>query len=244
MRGRLGAYAAWQARDFVFERGFPMLIVSTLMLFPVFAITRVVRRQAPEGIEVGEMVLSALLQTMPILGFALVILAVNGLVSNDRHRGYFRFLFSKPISLVRYYVQAFLISGAGVLLVGLLILLLFYTLAYPILPLGMLAFLGLYFIGLGGLCFLFSSVFRTDWILVAGLWTVASILRALYPAEESWYGRVFHVIMPPFHLASGLSESLVRGQAVVVSDVIWLSGYGLGAFMLGLLLLRWRPLAA
>lgn len=244
MRGRLGAYAAWQARDFVFERGFPMLIVSTLMLFPVFAIARMVRRQAPAGAEVGELVLSALLQTVPLLGFALVILAVNGIVSNDRHRGYFRFLFAKPISLVRYYVQAFLISGTGVVLVGLLILTLFYAFAYPILPLGMLAFLGLYFVGLGGVCFMFSSVFRADWILVAGVWTVAAILRALYPAAESWYGRVFHVIMPPFHLASGLAESLVRGQAVALGDAIWLSGYGLGAFLLGLLLLRWRPLAA
>ncbi len=244
MRGRLAAYAAWQARDFVFERGLPMIIVSTLMLFPVFTITRIVRRDAPVGVEVGELVLSALLQTVPLLGFVLVILAVNGIVSHDRQRGYFRFLFAKPISLVRYYVQAFLISGAGVLVIGLLILLLFYALAYPILPFGMLAFLGLYFIGLGGLCFLFSSVFRADWILVAGVWSVAAMLRALYPADESWYGHVFHVILPPFHLASGLAESLMRGHAVAPGDVIWLVGYGLGAFLLGLLLLRWRPLAA
>jgi hypothetical protein len=244
MRGRLTAYMAWQTRDFAFERGLPMLIVGTLILFPVIMMTRTMRTATPAGADIGQLALQMLGQSISLLAFVLVLLSVNGIVSNDRKRGYYRLLFAKPVSLLRYYAQSFLISAAGLLLMGLIILLTFYALAYPVLPWGLLAFFAIYFVGLGGLCFLFSCLMRADWILLAGVWMMASVLRTLYPADESWYGRVFHVILPPAHVVSDVSNALMHAQPLPTTGAVWLAGYGAAAFLFGMIILHRRPLAA
>lgn len=242
MRGRLTAYSAWQARDFAFERGFPMLVVSTIVLFPVVMLMRGMRSQTPEA-PLAEIAAGALVQALPLLSFVLVILAVNGIVSNDRKRGYYRFLFAKPISLVRYYVQSFLVNAVGLLLVGAIVLGAFYLFAYPTLPWGALGFLAVQFLGLGGVIFLLSTLVRADWIFIAGIWMTSNILRALYPPDRGWHGELFHVVLPPTHVVDDVAQAMTAGTGLVVSDALWLAGYGAGAFALGLFFLARRPLA-
>lgn len=244
MKGRLGAYAAWQARDFALERGAPMLVVSALILLPLVVMMRAMRSQGPEGAEFAGTALSALAQSMPLLAFVLILIAVNGIASNDRTRGYYRFLFAKPVSLVRYYVQSFLVSGAGLLVVASILLVTFWMTAYPIFPAGAFLFLALYFVGLGGIGFLLSTVFRSDWIFLSGLWMLSTLLRGIFPAGESWYGRVFHVVFPPTHVVGDLAGALMHGVPVELGQVLWLGGYGAAAFILGLIVLRRRSLAS
>ena len=50
-----------------------------------------------------------------------VLIALNGIVSTDRKMGYYRFLFSKPVSVVAYYAQLFFVYMAGVLVSMLLL---------------------------------------------------------------------------------------------------------------------------
>ncbi|HJU64720.1 MAG TPA: hypothetical protein VJ596_03545, partial [Gemmatimonadaceae bacterium] len=111
MRGRLGRYATWQLRDYAFERGLPIVIVSVLLLFQAILVVRGMVRggAAPEFIRIQA--LEALIRATPGIAIVSTLLAVNGVISNDRKNGYFRFLFAKPISLVAYYAQAYLVNG-------------------------------------------------------------------------------------------------------------------------------------
>src|SRR5688500_13006838 len=44
-----------------------------------------------------------------------VLIALNGIISTDRKMGYYRFMFAKPVSPVRYYGQLFVVHLVGLL---------------------------------------------------------------------------------------------------------------------------------
>ena len=46
------------------------------------------------------------------------IFATSGLVSDDRSRNYYRFLFAKPLDPIRYYAQAFVLRGLVIILIA------------------------------------------------------------------------------------------------------------------------------
>lgn len=241
MRARLWRYLGWQARDFAVERGAPLLIVASLMTFPIIMALREMRAAGIARPEITARY--AILAMFAQFSFIAVLIGINGVVSNDRVRGYYRFLFAKPVSIPRYYAQAFIINGLGLLTATAGILGVIYALGYPIFPVRVLLMTGLVYLAMGGLGFLYSTLARFDWVLMGATLGLAHVLR-VYPRPDSRAGRVLDVVLPPFHRLQDVGLQLARGEAVEPTMLAWLLGWGIAGFLLGLLILKRRPLAS
>ena len=101
----------------------------------------------------------------------------------------------------------------------------------------------LVYLSLGGLGFFYSTLARFDWVLMGATWGLAQVLRAVYPAHESRAGRVLDVLLPPFHQMRDAGLQLARGEPAESRTLIWLLAWGISGLVLGLLILRRRPLA-
>ena len=236
------SYLGWQARDFVIERGAPLLIVATLMTFPII----MGLRQLDNAASPMQAVISArygIVQLFAEFSLICVLIGINGVVSSDRVKGYYRFLFAKPVSIPRYYAQAYVVNGVGLVLTALAVLGAIYALGYPVFPVRVLLMIVLVYLSLGGLGFFYSTLARFDWVLMGATWGLAQVLRAVYPAHESTAGRVLNVILPPFHYLRDVGVQLARGETAESSTMLWLLAWGISGLVLGLLILRRRPLA-
>ena len=241
-RARLWSYLRWQASDFVTERGAPLLIVATLMTFPIIMGLRELRASGVPRADLSAR--AAVLELLAQFALIAVLIGINGVVSNDRVRGYYRFLFAKPVSIPRYYAQAYVVNGLGLLCTAAAVLGAIYSLGYPIFPGRVLFMVALIYVSLGGLGFLYSTLARFDWVLMGATWGMAQVLRAVYPAHESRAGQVLHVVLPPFHRLRDVGLQLARGEAAEATMLLWLLAWGICGFVLGLLILRRRPLAS
>jgi hypothetical protein len=243
-RGRLWSYLRWQARDFVTERGTPLLIVAMLMWGP-FIVTLRRMHAAMQGLpQASTGAVSAIIDVFSTFAIISVLIGINGVVSNDRVRGYYRFLFAKPVSIPRYYAQAYVVNGIGLIVTAAAVLASIYAIGHSLFLVRALWMVALAYVSLGGLGFLFSTLVRFDWILMGATLGLAHALRLLFPAHGSRGGKVLHVILPPFHELSNVGQQLARGEPPDSSMLLWLVGWGVSAFVLGLLILRRRPLAA
>src|SRR4029079_2210235 len=104
MAANLTRYSYWQFRDFIRERGLALIITSTLLGFTVVAPMRAMLGSHIDEVNAKRILMMALPQLVYISAF----IALNGLISTDRKLGYYRFLFSKPVSIPAYYAQYFL----------------------------------------------------------------------------------------------------------------------------------------
>ena len=241
-RARLWSYIGWQARDFVTERGAPLLIVATLMSFPIIMGLRNLGNNMPP-LQAATSARYGILQLFAEFALISVLIGINGVVSNDRVKGYYRFLFAKPVSIPRYYAQAYVVNGVGLVLTALGVLGAIFALGYPVFPARVLLMVALVYLSLGGLGFFYSTLARFDWVLMGATWGLAQVLRAVYPAQESRAGRVIDVVLPPFHQLRDTGLVLARGETPETATLVWLLAWGLSGFVVGLLILRRRPLA-
>lgn len=241
-RARLWSYIGWQARDFVAERGAPLLIVATLMSFPIIMGLRGLGQNVPP-LQAATSARYAIVQLFAEFSLISVLIGINGVVSNDRVKGYYRFLFAKPVSIPRYYAQAYVVNGVGLVVTALAVLGAIHTLGYPVFPARVLLMIVLVYLSLGGLGFFYSTLARFDWVLMGATWGVAQVLRAVYPAQDSSAGRVLDVILPPFHRLRDAGLVLARGETPETATLLWLLAWGISGFVIGLLILRRRPLA-
>ena len=120
-RPRLGRYAYWQLRDYLFEKGIGTAIVLVFAATLSYLDLRGEARPSATRSEI-QVALAQLLSSLVLLG---ALFATNGIVSDDRKHGYYRFLFAKPVSVTRFYAQKFLVHLAGFLLVSALLLVAF-----------------------------------------------------------------------------------------------------------------------
>lgn len=239
MRGRLTRYALYQIRDYVIERGLPTLLVGAILFLPVlFALARHTEQEVP-----SLLVLSALAALMPIFGIVAVLLGVNGLIANDRQRGYFRFLFSKPISVTRYYLQLFVINGVATIGVVCVMVLVLVTLGGSRFPWSVIPYMALFYLCAGGVGFLLSVLTRFDWVALGIIWALAQTLRQLTYQMSGWYYEALNILLPPAHLMTRMAGDYAQGIGTPTRSLIWIGGYGVIALVLGVLALRLRPLA-
>lgn len=242
-RARLGRYALYQARDFATQRGVPILIVGALLLLLSVEGARGWTSAAHSGAR-SELARASLAALLDVFAPTATLLAVNGIVSNDRSRQYYRLLFAKPVSLARYYAQAWLVSAAGTLVCAALVLAAFALLIHPLFPPGALLFVALYFLLFGGLGFLLSAVTRHDWLALGLVWAMARLLRSFVSADASWYGRAIDLLLPPLHVLTALGGPLVHGEPVSPAGCAWVVAYGAASLALGSIIVRRRPLAS
>ena len=232
--GHLVRYAAWQFGDFVRERGLALLLIGLITGFTTLAPIRAAGARID-----AQMARTLIAGLLPQLVLLTAFVTLNGLVSNDRKLGYYRFLFSKPVSIPAYYAQLFVVYLVGFVAGFAVLLGLFAVAAAPISPVAPLAYCALAFLSIGGIAFFISTVVRHDWPVLAAVLLASSFLHSFWRDRQGWR-QVVVTLLPPLHrLDSTLSDFLFRGS-LNVQSLVWLLGYSAVFFIGGLYVLRTR----
>jgi ABC-type transport system involved in multi-copper enzyme maturation permease subunit len=258
-RARLGAYALYQCRDYVMDRGVPTALVGTLFGYMVggtmikgmnmqlqqMSPAALVQRGGLEAVRAGmvaditSLFLTALLGNLVFLG---ALFAMNGIVANDRKQGTYRFLFAKPLSPERYYGQAFVLHWIGFLVVTSLLGLFYYAMVGPVLTAPLFAAVALMYLCYAGIAFALSAAARWDWLSLVAV-TVASNYFWLRYGMSTGALKPLLYLLPPFHRTSEVYLAVAKGAALPWHLLGWFAGYGAGCFVIGLVVLRFRRLA-
>jgi len=239
-RGRLARYSLWQFRDFWWERGIAILLIGGLWGYVVLEPLRLT--MGPQWTAPNSPAARMTLQLASAVVSLAVLIAVNGIVSTDRKHGYYRFLFSKPISPMAYYAQMFFVYLVGVLLAMLILSSLLHIILPAFSILYFLLYVALIYMAMGGIGFFLSVATRYDWVTLAAVWVGARILRAVYGAKNDWRSKAVE-LLPPVHRVDDVANSLIANRTAPGTDVLWLAGYGILFLVLGLVLIRWGQIA-
>lgn len=247
-RGRIGRYGLWQFRDYIVDRGFPTVLIGFILGAQPIIPYRIALHETfgdqwathPAGRAMLMTAVPPLVTTFALLG---TLIAVNGIVSNDRRHGYVRFLFAKPVSVVRYYLQAFAASVIGLMGATGVLIALFALLVAPLVPIHAVLIVCVIAIGVGGIGFLLSTLVRGDWLWLSLTLAVTLMLRTLYGSVGGWREALL-VVLPPLHRLDDIRNPLLAGTAPPVPDLAWVLGYGVACLLLGIIVLRRRPLAS
>jgi ABC-type transport system involved in multi-copper enzyme maturation permease subunit len=246
-RARMARYALWQLRDYTMERGLSTLLIGVFLGLQFILPLRMQMRPSlgpgwAEDVTVLLM-LRGMLEplTLSFAGLGTLI-AVNGIVSNDRRLGYFRLLFAKPVSVSRYYAQAYVVHLVGLAAAASLLAGLFTLLVAPIDLGGGVAFVILFAIGIGGIGFLMSTLFRFDWLALSLVTVASGLAHAYYGWRGDWRAALVKVL-PPVHELDNVAGTLLRGGTPDWATIAWFGGYGVACVAAGLLVLRRRPMA-
>ncbi len=236
MHQNLARYAWWQLRDFGRDRGIALIIIGVAIgatiIGPMRAMGEIDEVRAKQVLEI----------ILTQLAYITSFIALNGIISNDRKAGYYRFLFSKPVSIPAYYAQQFVVFLVGYIIVNLLLLGVFAIFAKPVSPLAPLAACTLVFLSFGGIAFLISSLFRYDWPILAAIFVGSSIFQSMWAAQEGWRRMVLSVL-PPLYKLNGAMLDILRRGTVDGNTLLWLFGYSAICLAAGLYVLRRRPFA-
>jgi hypothetical protein len=240
-RVSLVRYSLWQFRDFIMDRGIAIVIIGMLW---GYLLVEPLRRGMGEAFPGGSgSAIWPLIITVASSVVSLsVLIAVNGIVSTDRKMGYYRFLFSKPVSAVEYYAQLFFVYMVGVLLSMLLLSVVLRMVVPEFKIFNFLLYTAVIYVAMGGIGFFVSVATRFDWLTLAAVWVGSRVLRDVYGARPDWRSNAVE-LLPPVHKLTEVSTSLITDGTARAGDVIWLLGYGALFFALGLLLLRRGSLA-
>lgn len=241
MGGRLGAYLIrYQLRDFLLLRaGLPTFIAVFFCWMIVKTDGARMVWESPDGHRMAR-------DLFRVFGLGMFVnigafLGIARLVSDDRSNGYFRFLFSKPVSIERFYVQQWLLHGAAfVALIGILGLWLqSVTTTIPIRE-GMIV-MGLTWILIGGVGFALAAATNADAVLLLLLWIGSKIAHTVKDADGSpmwpWMRQLTRLSLPTQKL-DYVSAQLLAGNPLPVSHTIHVVAYGVLAFIVAVLLLR------
>src|SRR6478672_3847415 len=237
MSGNLRRYALWQFRDFGRDRAIALLIIGLALGFTFISPVKMMRVQFTE-VSAKQLLMVSFQQIVFLCAFV----ALNGIVSNDRKQGYYRFLFSKPVSIPAYYAQQFAIYFVGFMTVMAILMGVFAIMVYPLSPVAPLTYCAIVFLSLGGIAFFISSVFRFDWPILAAVFLGSALFHTLWENSDGWRKLVIAMLPPLNKLTSMLGTLLDRGT-IETNDLLWLFGYSLMFFLAGLFVLRRRPIA-
>ncbi|MEO8561206.1 MAG: hypothetical protein ABI601_03965 [bacterium] len=266
-KSRLGAYAVWQLRDYLMDRGAPTFIVAILFGYlglqpllgqlsrrtadiPPSLVVRFGSAAAARASMMGEfnyLFLRGFIGTLVFLG---ALFAMNGIVANDRKLGFYRFLFAKPVAPARYYGQAFVIHWAGFLGVMTLLGVMYGALVWPVLSWPLMSVVALTFLCYAGIAFLLSAAARWDWLSLVAVSVAATYLWGRFGSSTSPLAKLLY-LLPPLHrtdevyaAVSGRPTFAPGAEHVIPwNSIWWLAGYGAVCFVLGLVVLRHRRLA-
>ena len=268
-RARVGAYALWQLRDYLKDRGLSTVIIAVLSAYLAMSTTTetvpmprpgdpvvpgmLARFGNPDAVYAARMsefsfhLMRSMLGAMVFLG---ALFAMNGIVANDRKQGFFRFLFAKPVTPSRYYGQAFVVHWLGFMIVMLLLGLLYGVIVWPVLTPHFVLVVGLMFVAYAGIAFLLSAAARWDWLSLVVVAVAATFLWSKFGASTHPLARLLF-LLPPLHRADEVYAS-VSGMPVLSAAelpvvpwplVAWFTAYGIICYVAGLVVLRFRRLA-
>lgn len=241
MKARLGAYGAWQLRDFVFERAAAIVIIGLLLTFGTYESINPTGRaflaaNPSEALAFGA---RGVAEHLGLLWFITSLIAVYGISANDRSTGRFRLMFAKPVRVVPYYAQAFALHGVAFMLCT-LVWLATFSRVFRVgnqLAWDAVTILACSYMLVGGVCFLMSALWRFDWVGTVGVFGAVMYLAAKFP-KAAWLGP-----LPPFWRVSEQIDNVKTLDPLDVKILLWVVAYGVACFLLGLIILKRRPLA-
>jgi hypothetical protein len=258
-RARLLRYGVWQLRDFAMERGAGLFVIGIVLGYLTVApmmvtLHRNIATLPPRLIQkwggmagatamlmrdFNELFLRSFLGGMVFVG---AVLALNGIVANDRKHGHYRFLFTKPLAPWMYYGQAFVIHTIGFVAVLSVLGGLYGALVSPILSVRLLFVVTVMFVMYGGITFLLSAAARWDWLSLVTVTVAASFLWERYKDSTAALAKLVY-LLPPVHRTSEVYNALAKVEPLPWPLIEWYGAYGLVCFVCGLLVLRYRRLA-
>ena len=239
---RIARYARYQVGDYLMQRGaLPFFLVLMLAAIPRFGMTHNAGPNfwtSPDGQNFAkQMFLNTITNFLPLGAY----FAVVGLLSGDRQKGHFRFLFSKPVAMDRYYLQAMLLHGAafvalfGVLAWG-------WGLATTHVSVwGAVQAAALTWVLLGGIGLALGALTRFDGGVLMVSYLAATITQQLSAtandAVPSWVA-VLARVLPPAQALDQTRGALYSGQPIDLSKFWLVVGYGAGAWLVGWIAMR------
>ena len=258
-RARVLRYGVWQLRDALVDRGISILLIGGLLGYftcaPMLpALHRNIEMLPPKLIQkwgglagatamlmkdFNESFLRSFLGGMVFLG---ALLAMNGIVANDRKAGYYRFLFTKPLAPWRYYGQAFVLNAFGFVAVLAVLGAIYSATVWPILSVRLLFVSFLMFLMYAGITFLLSAAARWDWLSLVTVTVVTSYLWGRFKDSDAIFAKLLY-LLPPVHRTSEVYNALAKSDPLPWPLIEWSAGYGLLCFIGGLVVLRYRRLA-
>ena len=264
---RTGAYALWQLRDYLKDRGVSTIIVGLLTGYLSFEsvvrelpfpragdpvsptlLARFGSAAAVYAFRMDQFNYALLSSTLGALVFVGALFAMNGIVANDRKMGFYRFLFSKPVTPTRYYGQAFLVHWAGFVVVMLLLTGAYGLVIWPVVTRALVVVLALMFLAYAGIAFLLSAAARWDWLSLVAVSLVSVVLWQRFGASAHPVAKLLY-LLPPLHRVNEIFASVpgAPGSAAPLATpwalLAWLAGYGVVCYLAGLVVLRYRRLA-
>jgi hypothetical protein len=250
MNAHLTRYASWQARDYITQRlVLPLILLVFFAGLPTYLMTRNSPpgfMQSPEGIRSAKQLFAQSVTLFLPLGSGFGAVRV---MSSDRHQGYFRFLFSKPVNVVAYYTQAYVVYAVVFVAMFGLITWGFgaYTVHISVHRAAEAA--ALTFALIGGVGLLLGALTRFDAAALIAIYILGLILQlanapgALNGAGlPSWLTATGRAL-PPFVQLDQLREQLYAATPLDQPQLWHVLGYGAACWALGLILLRRLPLA-
>lgn len=177
-----------------------------------------------------------------IIVFLGALIAFSGLAANDRKNGYYRFLFSKPITAMRYYGQAFAVHSVAYVGIVALLAMLFSWLVTPIMGLALFEGIALVFLCYAGMTFAISAASRSDWLIMLAFWMFSTYAWDSYGESKAVVARLLY-LLPPVHRTTEVYLAIATKTSLPWHALEWFAGYGLVCFAIGLVTLRYRRLA-
>ena len=233
-------YAPYQMGDYLRERGLVTIGVGLLLGYLMsLNVAGHLGDDARRAREISPVFFSTAGGLIAWFG---ALTAINGIASNDRVRGYYRMLFSRPVGIVSYYLQAWLVHGLGFLLVVVVLLGVYAATVTPFLPMWLLPWVVLAWFLLGGIGFLLSAITRFDGILFVVVVLVSLILRTAMARREDAAADIVRVLTVPIDRLQSIMVAAIDERTPPGSDVMWVAGYGLAALAIGAVIIHRREL--
>ncbi len=251
MNTRLLRYSRFQVPEFLQHRlALPIILLAFIAGLPTYLMTKNVPpgwMQSAQGINLARQMFSQSITLYLPLG---AFVAAVGVISADRQQGYFRFLFSKPVNVLAYYAQTYILHAIVYVIVFGLIVWGFgaYTIHFSV-HRSMEAAL-LTFVLVGGLGLLFGALTRYDGAALIAVYILALMLHQLVTTPNAlpngglpdWLAFI-EKGLPPVGKLDAVRDHLYAGTALDMAQLWHVLGYGGGAALLGFILLRRLPLA-
>jgi hypothetical protein len=248
MTARLLRYARFQVPEFILHRlALPVILIAFVTGLPTYLMTRNAAPgflQSPQGINLVKQLFSQSLTLFLPLG---AFVAAVGVISADRQQGYFRFLFSKPVNVVAYYLQAYVLHALVYIAVFGLMVWGFGAYTFHFSVHRAMEAAALTFVLIGGIGLLFGALTRFDAAALIVTYIAALILQQLASAPQraglpAWLAAVGRAL-PPVTKLDALRNDLYAAQPLDAAQLWHVLGYGGAAALLGILVLRRLPLS-
>jgi hypothetical protein len=248
---RLLRYSRFQAPEFLQHRlALPIILMAFTAGLPTYLMTKNVPpgwMQSPQGINLAKQMFSQSITLFLPLG---AFVAAVGVISADRQQGYFRFLFSKPVNVLAYYAQTYIVHAVLFVLMFGVIVWGFgeYTVHFSVHRSMEAAVLT--FVLIGGIGLLLGALTRYDGAALIAIYVLALMLQQLMAAQNGlkngglpdWLATISKGL-PPVGKLDHLRDHLYAGTAIDMPELWHVLGYGGGAALIGFILLRRLPLA-